>query len=85
MNKLEQTNQTDFSYEEPIFSDFNVELPVEPKPVVPEIKNSKKKKFIIIGLAIFFLILVLVIVIIKLKKSPVEITKDKESEVITKI
>lgn len=84
MNKTNQTNQTDFSYEEPIFSDLNVELPIEPKPVVPVIKKSNKKKLIIIGLAVFFLLIILVIVISKFKKVPVEVIDEEESTVIIK-
>ncbi len=84
MSKFEQTNQTEFAYEEPIFSGLNVEMPVEPKPVVPETKKSKKKLFIIIGIVVFVLILILVVVASKLKKPPVEVVDEEKAEVIAK-
>ncbi|MBU0974907.1 hypothetical protein KKD03_04370 [Patescibacteria group bacterium] len=84
MSKFEQTNQTEFSYEEPIFSGLNVDLPVEPKQVEPLTNKSKKKKLIIIGAVVFFLAIILLIVIIKSKKPQVEIVGEEEFEIITR-
>jgi len=70
MNNFEDINQTNFAFEEPIFSDTNVELPVEEKLVEPvDPKNTKKKK-IIIGVTVFFVFLLILIVMVKLKKKP---------------
>ena len=61
MNSFEEVNQTRFSVEEPIFTDFNVEVPVDESN--PEQKKpNKRKKVLIIGGIVFFVIMLLLIV-----------------------
>ncbi len=65
-------NQTQFSFEEPIFQDAQVyvdeTLPLEEKP-------NNKKKFLIIGIGVFVFILILLVIVITLIKG-----KGKEVE-----
>ena len=44
MNNFKDINQTNFAFEEPIFSDTNVELPIEEKPIKQVSKKSNKKR-----------------------------------------
>ena len=83
MNNFEETSQTNFSFEEPISSNLNVDMPVYEKPV-EDISNKKnnKKKMIIIGVIIIFFILLILVVAIKLRKKPtVELIVDEPDSV----
>lgn len=56
-------NQTQFSFEEPIFEDPTIYQ--EEKPVVEEVpKKSRKKLYLIIGIGAFALLLILILFIL---------------------
>lgn len=72
MNNFEDANQTRFSVEEPIFTDFNVEMPVDESQQEQNKKPNKRKKILIIGGVVFFLVIILLLVLTR-GKSPVQI------------
>ncbi|MCB9812933.1 MAG: hypothetical protein H6772_00865 [Pseudomonadales bacterium] len=82
MNNSQEDNQTQFAFEEPIFQDLNVELPVEPTPIDQNPKKSIKF-FIIIGLVVLTLLILFVIVMLRSKKkTPENIFENIQQEVI---
>lgn len=72
MNNFEDANQTRFSVEEPIFTDYNVEIPVDESKQDQVKKPNKRKKILIIGGVVFLVILILLVVLTR-GGSPVEI------------
>lgn len=81
MNKFEEINQTQFSFEEPLSSDINVDLPLVNQPIKPIAKNNKKK-FMIIGVVAFVILIILLVIILKYKKKPIiEVTEVNKTEV----
>mgnify|MGYP003976639737 CR=1 FL=1 len=83
MNNPKYINQTNFAFEEPIFSDINVDLPIKEKPVEPVVKKSKKKKIIVIGVSSFLFLLILLVAVVKMRKKPeTEVVEDNPIKVV---
>ena len=71
MNNQDMVNQTQFSFEEPIFEDAQVYADeTQPKEVQPPVNNKKKKILIIAGIVGFlFILLLLLLVVVRARKA----------------
>lgn len=79
MNEQTPVNQTQFSFEEPIFENTQVYID-ESKPSSPQTPNNKKKYiFIGVGICLFVLVLVFLILVFILRRNLV--TEDGDSQI----
>lgn len=81
MSKLESINQTQFSFEEPIFEN-PTEIPVEPKIDDGQSKNKKKMIAIIGGFFGLLCIILLVILTRPAQEIAPEVVEDLPQEVV---
>ena len=77
MNEQTPVNQTQFSFEEPIFENTQVYVD-ESQPILPQTPKNKKK-FIFIGIGLFFLVLVVLTIVLIIRGNSV--AQDGETQI----